>query len=830
MKIRFLLSCVVLGFLLAGCRPFVDRGQPRVDFTDTPLSPGQTVGQSFTSRQPGLSSLEVFLAPDQSGQGEIILHLRNSPQSGTDLASGSLPAGAVTQAGFYRFYFQPQADSFNKDYYLLIELKGEGKLKAGSAGGSAYLDGSLYSNGKPVDAQLAFRPVYGVRLLAIGLLKQALSWLWLLGLAVLVFIVPGWAILSGLWAGWAGLTWGEKSGLAGGVSLALYPVLFLWTDLARLHLGAGYAWLPMLAGLAFLIWHNRAWVRNIRGKMGRTFRLLPSQGFNLETALLNLALCITVVLVIVLRLWAARLIDIPMWGDSYQHTMIAQLFVDNRGLFASWLPYVPYDSLSVQYGFSANAAIYSWLSRLDTPQSALLTAQFINIIAILALYPLAVRLSRGNRWAGVAALVAGGLLAPMPLFYVNWGRFAQLAGQAILPVGIWLLWDTLDKPDWFDWKKIGLIGLTLAGMLLAYYRMAFYFSTFFIAWLIGWGLPKWGFKWTGWRQPLLKFVEAAGFSALFVSPWVLRVSGSSLASSVESGASKSAPLAGVIQDYRAWQGLTTYLPAYLVILALIAMVWGLFRKDWMVSATAIWVITLSGVKAASLIKLPGANMMQSFAVLIALYIPASLLVGWLFVQIMDLFPIAGKKSSIIMQSAAALLLVAVGIYGALQQKDVADPGTYALVNRPDLRAMHWIQANTPQTARFLVESYSIYDGASVVGSDAGWWISLLARRQNTVPPQYALLNEKPDPKDYSQRVVALVNLLEKQPVTQSGSIAQLCQEGVSYIYIGQGQGEIGSGAHQLYSPQDLLASSAFRLEYRQDRVWIFSLNPKACRK
>jgi hypothetical protein len=821
---------VVLGFLLAGCRPFVDQGQPRVDFTDTPLSAGQSVGQSFTSRQPGLSSLEIFLAPDQPGTGDIILHLRNSAQSGTDLAAGSLPAAAVTQAGFYPFYFQPQASSTNKDYYVLIEMKGDGKVKAGRADGNAYLDGSLYVNGEPVEAQLAFRPVYGVRLLTIGLMKQALSWAWLLILAWLLFIVPGWALLSWLWAGWARLSWGEKFGLAGGVSLALYPVLFLWTDLIHLHLGAWYAWLPMLAGLVYLTWRQRTWIRAIRSKTERPLRFLSFPGFKLEAAFPNLAYLIIVGMVIFLCLWVVRLIDIPMWGDSYQHTMIAQLFVDNHGLFTSWLPYVPYNSLSVQFGFSGNAAIFSWLSKMDTSQSTLLMAQFINMIAILGLYPLALRFSRGKRWAGVVAVMVGGLLAPMPLFYVNWGRYAQLAGQAILPVGIWLLWDYLDGPGWFDWKKIALIGLTLAGMLLAYYRMVFYFSTFFVAWLVGWGLPKWGFKLTNWRQPLLNLVEAAGFSALLVSPWVTRVSGSSLASSVESGVTQGTPLTSVIQDYRSWEGLTTYLPAYLVILALIAMVWGLFRKDWMVSATAIWVFTLSSVKAASLIKLPGANMMQSFAVLIALYIPASLVLGWLFVQIMDFFPRTAKKSSIIIQTAAFLLLAAAGVWGAFQQKDTANPRTYALVNRPDLRAMQWIQANTPQAARFLVESYSIYNGASAVGSDAGWWISLLGKRQNSIPPQYTLINENPAPQDYSQRVIALVNLLEKQPVTQPGSIAQLCQEGISHVYIGQGQGDVGSGAHPLYSPQELLASDAFRLDYRQDRVWIFSLNPKVCGK
>ena len=66
-----------------------------------------------------------------------------------------------------------------------------------------------------------------------------------------------------------------------------------------------------------------------------------------------------------------------------------------------------------------------------------------------------------------------------------------------------------------------------------------------------------------------------------------------------------------------------------------------------------------------------------------------------------------------------------------------------MVTKPDRQAMTWIREHTPAQAKFLVEGFRIYGGRSVVGSDAGWWIPLLADRANTMPPQYALLNETP---------------------------------------------------------------------------------------
>ena len=80
------------------------------------------------------------------------------------------------------------------------------------------------------------------------------------------------------------------------------------------------------------------------------------------------------------------------------------------------------------------------------------------------------------------------------------------------------------------------------------------------------------------------------------------------------------------------------------------------------------------------------------------------------------------------------IIVCMGLWGLPQRiKDLNIP-TYALVTRPDLRAMEWIQEHTPVDATFLVNSFFAYNNTLVAGSDGGWWLPMLAKRNTSLPP------------------------------------------------------------------------------------------------
>lgn len=823
--IVFLIAVALL--LLTGCSDFVDHDQLKaLPEGGVTLEPRQSVGQTFVARHAGLKGVEVWLEPGQDSQGEVRLHLRADPQALDDLATAALPLVQVTTPGFYRFSFPPLSASHGRYYYTFLEMSGEGTAQVGAGPGEAYLDGALYRSHEPLDGQMAFRLVYAPRYVLLDLGRVALDWVGLLVMAGLLYMVPGWALRVWLWSGLVlskedegkRLSWAEGLGLAAGLSLALYPLLFLWTDLIGLHLGPLYAWLPVIGGLVVLIGHYRPWTWQPRA-MREALRGWARS----EHVWPDLALLAVMGLVFSVRLLVVRTLDAPMWGDSYQHTMMAQLLVDHGGLFDSWEPYTPYRSLTVHFGFPAAVALFSWATRLGSVQATLLVGQLINGLAVLTLYPLAVRIADGSRWAGVGAVLAAGLLSPMPAYYVNWGRYAQLAGQAILPVALWLLWEAAQSDD-TAWKTALLAGVTVTGMTLAYYRMPFYYVPFVLTWLIGWSLPHWGVNVQHWLRRFARLVLIAGIVLLLFLPWGLHVAGGRLATALGAGIASGSPLDRVLADYQVWRDVTSYVPQPLLVASLVALAWSLARRQWVVASVGLWVLGLASLVAGRLIHLPGVNMMQNFAVLIALYIPVSLLVGWLIGQVAVLVERWAGKAG---RWAMRMVIAAAAVWAAVGQMGIVRP-SFVMVTRPDVRAMAWIRENTPPEAHFLVEGFRIYGGRSAVGADAGWWIPLLAGRQNTMPPQYALLNEVPADTEYTQRVVDLVAHLETASLASPEGVQLLCGWGITHVYIGQGQGKVGTNAVQLFSPEELMSSQAFNLLYRQDRVHIFALNSQTC--
>ncbi|MEJ2265950.1 MAG: hypothetical protein P8X95_21090, partial [Anaerolineales bacterium] len=268
--------------------------------------------------------IEFYINPDESTKGDLTLSLLNGTQDDTVLAEASLPAAKATHPDFYRFEFPAQVDSTNHDYYVRMSLSGEGQVEFGAGPGEAYLDGALYQNDIPQDNQLAFRLVYDPYQVFIGLGLMMVSWLGIIAIAGFLYILPGWAVLGWLEPDWEKRSWGEKLGLSAGISLAIYPILFLWTHLIGLSLGPMYAWFPPILGLGLIVWRNRRWRpgSGTRGKLALRLGGLHAIG---PADMLYLFI---LVLIFATRFWVIRYLSIPLLGDSYQNTMIAQLLVD----------------------------------------------------------------------------------------------------------------------------------------------------------------------------------------------------------------------------------------------------------------------------------------------------------------------------------------------------------------------------------------------------------------------------------------------------------------------------------------------------------------------
>jgi hypothetical protein len=216
--------------------------------------------------------------------------------------------------------------------------------------------------------------------------------------------------------------------------------------------------------------------------------------------------------------------------------------------------------------------------------------------------------------------------------------------------------------------------------------------------------------------------------------------------------------------------------------------------------------------------------MTSYAIMIGMYMPAGLLGGYLIDSVLHGLGRWGTWVKLV--SIGALVVMAAW---GIRERSAVIKHVYRMAAPADLAAMDWIRANTPGDARFLVDGFLIYNGYSIVGSDAGWWIPLLAGRQNTMPPQYALLNEEPSQPDYPQRMTNLVMQLRQVGVTSPQGMRLLCQHGVTHVYVGQGQGRIAlPPPRPMLSMGELESSPHFDVLYRQDKVGVFAFDTQVC--
>ncbi|MFN2235801.1 MAG: hypothetical protein ACK2U1_16370 [Anaerolineales bacterium] len=805
---------IFLAFISTGCSPIIKAEQPAV-FDSVALTGSNSIGQSFSARFDGLNGIEIYLNTPENDQGEIFVTLRENPDS-ENIGQVTIHLEDITQPGFFHFPFPVQANSNQHGYYLLLRVKGQGSLQIGAAPGNSYLNGALYQDGQPNDHhQMAFQLSYDNSRLLLGLVKEMLMWGWYLLISAFLLIPPGFATLDWVFGSSVQkIGWGTKLTLSVGISLALYPVIVSLTNSLGLNLGALYAWAPSLIGLCLISWRRRRQRINIKT-------------IKIQLDWIDLTLFTMILIIFAARFWIIRTLAVPLWGDSLQHAMITQLILNNNGLFSSWQPYAPYYSLTTHFGFSLISALFAWISGMNGTQATLWMGQIINGLAILTLYPLATKISRGNRWAGISAMMVSGLILSLPAFYVNWGRFAQLTGQAVLPVAIWLLWDTLDRRTLSllqNWRKLLLAGMGLTGMVLSYYRMPFYYATFVVVILLFWGLPRWRFDWVIWRHNLLRLLIIGIIGILLFIPWGVRLMGGNLANAVEAGISNSAASDWLISHLNVLKGIIDYVPTFSLVAAAIAIIYALLQKNWFVAALPLWFVLLIGYMAGAYIKLPGANMLQGFAILIAVYIPLALLIGWLFGEIISL--VEKTKIKWIM-TAISILIISVAVVFGWRQRLLLDLPKYQLVTSPDIKAMEWIEQQTPELAIFLVQSFQYRQTAA--GSDAGWWMPLIASRENMLPPQYAQFNEVSQPPDYTQHVVEFVALLQENAIYDPKSIQALCDWGITHIYNGQQQGQVGGPV--LYSYADLRNSPEFfSLLYHQDRVSIFKLQTQACKQ
>ena len=800
-KMARVISWVVAAFLLSGCALSISAVPQSISNDPVPLRSGRSVGQTFVAQNGGLNSVEFYLEPGDDLSGLIRIHLRSDAESTEDITSSSMGISEINGAGFYRFEFQPQADSFRKYYYVFLEFEGEGTLWIGTAPGYEYLDGALYLDHIPDNQQSVFNLTYHPGLALKDFAREILYWCLILIAAVFLFVIPGLAIESLVLPTSKEWGWISKIVLGFGLSLCLYPILFLLTDLSGIRLGPILAWTPGIIGVLILVW--RAFTQL---KATNVLESLSSWRHS-DNLLPDLTTVLVVAMIVGVRFFITRVVDLPLWGDSLTHSMVAQLLVDNQGLFQSWGPYAELQTFTYHFGFHTHTAVFHWITQIPVPQSTLWVGQIINIIAVLSLFPIAKKIG-GTKWAGVVAILISGLVISMPNFYTNWGRYTQLAGQAILPSIILTAW-ALSRKKTVNLSTAILLGVMMGGLGLVHYRVLIFAIILIMVIILDQVIRDRS------RYFLYNFSISTLIGLLIFLPWFATlVGGNLLGNAIGQVSTPASSVSNWTQQYNAVGELQVYLPWFIWLAMIVCALWGVIRKSrYAINVISWWLLLLLAANP-QIINLPGQGALSNFAIFIAMFIPAGVLIGgamgWLLSSISSL------------KRILPILIALAAIIGGMTRVGDLDPQKYALATRSDIQAWAWIENNTPTDAKFLTNSFFAYGGSLIVGSDGGWWLPLMTKRQSSLPPiNYG--TERGPRTDNLGWQNELVRQLQSGGIDDNRTLEMIRERGITHVYIGQQQGNVNSFGSIILNPNLLNASSLYKPIYNQDRVWIFEI-------
>ncbi|MFC1466515.1 MAG: DUF6541 family protein [Candidatus Brachytrichaceae bacterium NZ_4S206] len=659
----------------------------------------------------------------------------------------------------------------------------------------------------------------------------------ILGLAafVLINLIPGYALLTIFWPRSLPLSSAERFCLAIGIGVAIPPLLIYLVDLIGLRWGREATWLYTISSALIIIASTIA---------PRRALYIPS--FNRQRVdWVFLVLLILTLMGAWARLYSVRALRAGMFGDSVHHTMIVQLMLENGGLFSSWQPYAPLTTLTYHFGFHANVALYAWLLGAPATTSVLTYGQLLNAASAPLAFLLASRVIGAyvpNRVsvaaaAGLWAAVFTGFVNTMPAYFVNWGRYTQLAGQIILPA-LLVVWIALVERSANDnikteWQPAALAALLTTALMLTHYIVTLFAAlmvgSYLIARILHLGAARPALRAT---LPMLVTAVAA---LVMAWPWIqTTLSGGLLRNTslmVSGGVS-----ADRVASYATLTPITPfYLKGWLLALAIVGLGIAIAQRQWRPTIFAVWAGLLLFTITPNTFGLPGNGVIDQLTAYIALYVPVAPLAGYGLAELHAWATnLLKTRLRWVMHAYLPTTLGAtlvVGLWGAATWLPGVVEPTRQMLTPADERAMAWIAANLPEEARFVVNTFPAYGGSLIAGTDGGWWIPLMTRRATNLPPITYGSEAFEDPMFYRQ-TNAFAAALRGAPLTDPTprainlatpeNVQRMREAGFTHVYKGANQMP-GPAQADWIDTSALRNSDHFQLVYELDGVEIFAL-------
>jgi hypothetical protein len=755
--------------------------------------PGSVIEQTFVMRRTHLNSLTIWAGKDRASQPAedktplpLQVELFSYPLETSPILSEQV---GVSSSGPLYFQLPVRQEPAGQPYLIRLNAP-QGGLEILGVNTDVYTQGTVFINGQPVSADIAFRTTYDYDTPSLWHdLITALHGFWLILPLTAVLLLPGWLLLdvSGLAYRFDG---GEKLALSAGLSLSLIPLLMLWSTTVGLHWNRIVVILAALVLTMAILW--RSWKKRI------TFHISPA----------GISLTFVFLLTFGVRLAMARDMAGPAWVDSVHHALITQLIEINGGFPPTYAPYVDTPANQYHSGFHSALASFQWLSGMQLQDGMLLFGNVLNAIAVLSVYLFTTTLTR-NRLAGLVAALISGLVTPMPAYYTSWGRYTELAGLLILPAAlaftVMAIEDERPKPNYI---AVSLACLTFTGLLLVHYRVLAFFTLLLAAYVVSQVSFSPGKLSALGKKALVLGMALVIGGFLLALPWIYPNISRTLPYAMQS---VGGPQRNLFSDFN-WSFLTAALGNYSLYAAGVGFLLAMIRVKRFTITLVLWIIGMFFLANLGSLGLAGGSFVNSTSVEISLFMPLGMLGGYLVSQVIEFTNrFIPQRYSSLMYSGFAAAGLFVALLGARRLLPLLNPTT-ELSRQGDRPAMEWIQSNIPQEETILINPYQ-WMVTVYAGNDGGYWIAPLTGHKTIPPPAIYGFGS-------SQQIQEINELCQK--VIQSGDTPDKLWEvmqtnNLHYLYMGGRGGPI--------SVSSLISSPRFKMIYANQGAYIFKTLP-----
>jgi hypothetical protein len=586
-----------------------------------------------------------------------------------------------------------------------------------------------------------------------------------------LFFLPGAALLvmSGTWARWLGL---QRYAVAVGLSVAFWPVLFYT---ARFLVPQIALTPPIIGGALLLMASVTGW------------GLWRYRAFSWRLERLEWVAVAVLLLTFVSRFWFVSIYSFPAWSDSLHHTLLTQLTAESGRLPFTLEPYFPNNLRMYHLGLYAISGTAASLTSVPAHVALLWTAQFFNALCGVGIYLVLDRYA--SRPGAIVGLAIAGLFSVHPALWVNWGRFTQLSAQVMLPLAWIFMLDLFPQiprqmPGQFaaasqsrvTFWPVFFAALTAAAVFLFHFRVAAFYlllvgvTIVYLFWLArSW--PE--------RGVISTMIGSVAVLALLIILPVLWEAGTNYLAARLNVATPPSPVqqAQIRQNYFEFPlSSIPYLaaPVWMLLLAGIGALVGLWRRNWLIGSSLIWVLLLIILGNLYLLNIPVLSVTNLGAILIMAYLPLSLIVGAAAGTLVAPLPLQLRRWAVAI-GLTALLLASLP---AVRTRATAVEEYRHFVTPADLPAMSWIQDNVPPGATFAINTYFWLPNFAH-GTDAGYWLPYFTGH-NIVTSSRIYDGST---AEYRQQVLARSQAVERLK-KDLAALDDLRDLGVTHIYIG----------------------------------------------